>query len=95
VSYAKPEKCILDLNHISIRIFHQTRPSSATQPYCGARRLCGEPHKNRLLKAIAGSGFDAILCADVYNQQIFFTMWGIWVSKDADLNVDLKNINLY
>jgi hypothetical protein len=22
-------------------------------------------------------------------------MWGIWVSKDADLNVDFKNINLY
>jgi hypothetical protein len=22
-------------------------------------------------------------------------MWGIWVSKDAELNVDFKNINLY
>jgi hypothetical protein len=28
-------------------------------------------------------------------QKFFFTMWGIWVSKDADLNVDFKNINLY
>jgi hypothetical protein len=67
VSYAKPKICVLHLNHISIRIFHQSRPSSATQPYCGARRLWGVPHTNRLLKAIAGSGFDAVLCADVYN----------------------------
>jgi hypothetical protein len=22
-------------------------------------------------------------------------MWGSWVSKDAELNVDFKNINLY
>jgi hypothetical protein len=22
-------------------------------------------------------------------------MWGLWVSKDAELNVDYKNINLY
>jgi hypothetical protein len=22
-------------------------------------------------------------------------MWGLWVSKDAELNVDFKNINLY
>jgi hypothetical protein len=28
-------------------------------------------------------------------QKIFFTMWGLWVSKDAELNVDFKNINLY
>jgi hypothetical protein len=67
VSYVKPKICVLDLNHISIRIFHQSRPSSATQPYCGAQRLWGVPHTNRLLKAIAGSGFDAKLCADVYN----------------------------
>jgi hypothetical protein len=28
-------------------------------------------------------------------QNFFFTMWGLWVSKDAELNVDFKNINLY
>jgi hypothetical protein len=28
-------------------------------------------------------------------QKFFFTMWGLWVSKDAELNVDFKNINLY
>jgi hypothetical protein len=28
-------------------------------------------------------------------QKIFFTMWGIWVSKKAELNVDFKKINLY
>jgi hypothetical protein len=43
------------------------RPSSATQPYSGALRLCGVPRANRLLKAIAGSGFEPVLCADVYN----------------------------
>jgi hypothetical protein len=26
-------------SHISIRMFHHSRPSSPTQPYCGARRL--------------------------------------------------------
>jgi hypothetical protein len=25
---------------------------------------------------------------------IFFIIWGLWVSKDAEFNVDFKNINL-
>jgi hypothetical protein len=28
-------------------------------------------------------------------KKLFFTMWGIWVSKDAELNLDFKNTNLY
>jgi hypothetical protein len=27
-------------------------------------------------------------------KKIFFIMWGLWVSKDAEFNVDFKNINL-
>jgi hypothetical protein len=27
--------------------------------------------------------------------KIFFTIWGIWVSKEAEFNVDFKNIDLY
>jgi hypothetical protein len=26
---------------------------------------------------------------------LFFILWGLWVSKDAEFNVDFKNINLY
>jgi hypothetical protein len=46
--------------------FSSTVTSSASQPYSGAPRLRGIPRANRLLKAIARSGFDAVLCADVY-----------------------------
>jgi hypothetical protein len=32
----------------------------------------------------------------LYNgPNFFFILWGLWVSKDAELNVDFKNINLY
>jgi hypothetical protein len=27
-------------------------------------------------------------------QKFFFIIWGLWVSKDAEFNVDFKNINL-
>jgi hypothetical protein len=27
--------------------------------------------------------------------RIFFTLWGLWVSKDAEFYVDFKNINLF
>jgi hypothetical protein len=26
--------------------------------------------------------------------KFFFTIWGLWVSKDAEINVDFKYINL-
>jgi hypothetical protein len=26
--------------------------------------------------------------------KFFFIIWGLWVSKDAEFNVDFKNINL-
>jgi hypothetical protein len=28
-------------------------------------------------------------------KHFFYTMWGLWVSKDAELNVDFTNINLF
>jgi hypothetical protein len=28
-------------------------------------------------------------------QNFFFILWDLWVSKDAEFNVDFKNINLY
>jgi hypothetical protein len=40
-------------------------------------------------------GHDILGHALYGGKKIFFTMWDLWVSKDAELNVDFKNINLY
>jgi hypothetical protein len=35
-----------------------------------------------------------ILGSDILGQKIFFTMFTLWVSKDAEFYIDFKNINL-
>jgi hypothetical protein len=45
-------------------------------------------------------GIYSFLCKNTENKhcirvpKIFFIMWGLWVSKDAEFNVGFTNINL-
>jgi hypothetical protein len=66
----KPSIYILDLNHA----LRQLRPDFETTirhaSLQWSLKTLGLPHMSRQPKAIAGDGFDANVCADVYNLHV-------------------------
>jgi hypothetical protein len=63
----KPKICILDLNHQLQPDFSSIETTVRHTSLQWSPGVLGVPHSSRQLKAFAGSGFDANLCADVYN----------------------------
>jgi hypothetical protein len=56
-----------------------------------------EKSKKKFFGPLASSAMVMIFWVMHYIEvkNFFFTIWGLWVSKDAEFNVGFKNINLY